>query len=82
MAADVLFRINVSVVALALMLAVAHPLIAKQPKHFNGTTSEATQELIVAAYKILQLGYDCHASGATIEACRGQLQTQLNARLR
>lgn len=42
----------------------------------------ATAELIVAAYKILELGYNCHAQGATLQACRAQLQTQINARVR
>jgi hypothetical protein len=55
--------------------------VLAKPSVFRGTV-EARSELIAAAYKILELGYSCHASGASIEACRAQLATQINQRLR
>jgi hypothetical protein len=71
-------RSVIMVLALVMMVSMA---MGKQPRFRPDRTSSQTQQLIVAAYKILELGYNCHASGATIEACRAQLQTQLDARL-
>lgn len=47
-----------------------------------GSRFRPTTELITAAHRILDLGYDCHASGAERAACHAQLTTAISQRLR
>ena len=46
------------------------------------TRFRPTAELISAAHRVLDMGYDCHASGAERIACHAQLTTVINQRLR
>ncbi len=39
-------------------------------------------ELIQAAHKVLDLGYDCSLSGASRDACHAQLTTAIKERLK
>ena len=41
-----------------------------------------TAELVTAAHRVLDLGYDCHVSGASREACHAQLTTALREYVR
>lgn len=46
------------------------------------TRFRPTTELVQAAHKILDMGYDCRASGAERIACHAQLTTAINQRFR
>ena len=51
--------------------------------HAYATTRfRPTAELISAAHRVLDMGYDCHASGAERIACHAQLTTAINQHLR
>lgn len=46
------------------------------------TRFRPTEQLITAAHRVLDMGYDCRASGAERVACHAQLTTAISQRFR
>jgi hypothetical protein len=63
------------------LIAFGSALLAADSRHAVGTDRHAA-ELITAAHQVLDLGFDCHASGASREACHAQLTTAIRQRVR